>query len=256
MVTAARIVQPPTCRATPAELTAVSQIPENRGARRNRIGDRSDASPFIHRGVTARVQPTDRRWTPSPAQRGALGPFKPWWTALLVFLRGWSASVTRRKEAQQALIMALCLLPAAAIGPRVVRRPMRRGTAADRGRRRPRPAWRGHRGHVAREHGRLAAIGGGIPAAVMSAADTAASPAPNYLPGDVRTARGGRGVYVRAERGRASAEPYRVQNNHNQSCDGAAQGGRGGCGRRRAGGGAGGTRACACGGEIRAERAS
>ena len=186
MVTAARIVQPPTCRATPDELTAVSQIPENRGARRNRIGDRSDASPFIHRGVTARVQPTDRRWTPSPAQRGALGPFKPWWTALLLSLRAGALpllSSTRRKEAQQALIMALCLLPAAAIGPRVVRRPMRRGTAADRGRRRPRPAWRGHRGHVAREHGRLAAIGGGMPAAVMSAADTAGVARPQLPPG-------------------------------------------------------------------------
>ena len=101
MVTASRIVHAADSRATPAELTAVSQIPENRGARRNRIGDRSDASPFIHRGVTARVQPTDRRWTPSPAQRGALGPFKPWWTALLLSLRAERFRYSRVREGRR-----------------------------------------------------------------------------------------------------------------------------------------------------------
>ena len=102
----------------------------------------------------------------------------------------------------------------------------------------------------------LAAIGGGIPAAVKAAGHRRRRPPPT-----TSRALCGPPAAVAASTF-APTEAVQVLNvitfrtTTTMARDGAAQGGRGGRGRRRAGGGAGGTRACACGGEIRAERAS
>ena len=93
-----------------------------------------------------------------------------------------------RVQAQQSPLLAVHPVPASATRPPMLRRPKRRGTAAARGRHRPRAAWRGHRVRAVCGNGCLAAMAGGVPAAVSSTA-TAARVARRHLPPGHRAGR-------------------------------------------------------------------
>jgi len=111
-----------------------------------------------------------RRDTGAP--RGPLSPGGRWYSFTTVLQGGCPLLWGNENQGLRSAIIAVHPVPAAAIGPPVLRRPKRRGTAGNRRQYRPRAACRGHCGRAVCENGGLASMASDVAAAVSSTVDT------------------------------------------------------------------------------------